>query len=265
MRRSSVNGAGNIVIAFVLLLSLLGFAEPISQLKPSDYVNDFAHVLNNGTVQQLDNIFEQLDHKANAQVAVVTVNSLDGADIDSYAVELFKKWGMGGKSSKRGVLILLSVGERRYRIEVGYGLEPILPDGKVGGFGREAVPALRQNDYNGALLLMSSRVANVIAEDAGIRLTGAMPPNPPASGNDNSGRSAFSIVVLVIIGIIFVFTPLGRVLLAMLFLGGGGGYRGGGWGGGGFGGGGFGGASGGGGFGGFGGGSSGGGGASGGW
>ena len=176
------------------MLSLLGFAEPISQLKPSDYVNDFAHVLNNGTVQQLDNIFEQLDHKANAQVAVVTVNSLDGADIDSYAVELFKKWGMGGKSSKRGVLILLSVGDHRYRTEVGYGLEPILPDGKVGGFGREAVPLLRQNDYNGALLLMSSRVADVIAQDAGIQLTGVQSPGPPASRNDNSAvRPAASL------------------------------------------------------------------------
>ena len=75
-------------------------------------------------------------------MAVVTVISLDGSDIESYASDLFKQWGIGGDLNNRGVLILLSVGDHRYRTEVGYGLEPILPDGKVGGFGREAVPLL---------------------------------------------------------------------------------------------------------------------------
>ena len=266
MRSSITNRARWFVIAFLLLAAACACAEPVSQLKPTDYVNDFAHVLNSGTISQLDNIFEQLDHKANTQVAVVTINSLDGADIDSYAVELFKQWGVGGKSSNRGVLILLSVGDHRYRTEVGYGLEPILPDGKVGGFGREAVPLLRQNDYSGALLLMSSRIAEVIAQDAGVQLTGATPPSPPSS-DGNPRRSALSIAVLVIIGLILLLTRGGRTLLTLLFLSGagfGGGRRRGGWGGGGFGGGGFSGG-GGGGFGGFGGGSSGGGGASGGW
>lgn len=261
MRFSSIHRAPWFVIAF-LLAATLACAEPVSQLKPSDYVNDFAHVLNRETIAQLDNIFEQLDHKANAQIAVVTVSSLDGADIEGYAVDLYKQWGIGGKSSNRGVLILVSVGDHRYRTEVGYGLEPILPDGKVGGFGREAVPLLKQNDYNGALLLMSSRVAEVIAQDSGIQLTGARAPSRRPAEDDNPPRSAFSILVLVVIGIILISTPFGRVLLTMLFLSGGGGRRGG-WGGGGFGGGGF--SGGGGGFGGFGGGSSGGGGASGSW
>jgi uncharacterized protein len=260
MRFPSTKRARWFLIAF---LSVLACAEPVSKLKPTDYVNDFAHVLNSSTVSQLDNIFEQIDHKGNAQIAVVTINSLDGADIDSYAVDLFKQWGVGGKSSDRGVLILVSVGDHRYRTEVGYGLEPILPDGKVGGFGREAVPLLKQGDYNGALLLVGSRVANVIAQDAGIQLTGATTPAPPPQEDNNSGRSGFPIIVLIVIGLIMLFTPLGRTILTMLFLSGMGGGRRGGWGGGGFGGGG--GGGGGGGFGGFGGGSSGGGGASGGW
>jgi uncharacterized protein len=263
MRYSSINRDKWFVIAFSLL-SVFVFAEPVSQLKPTDYVNDFAHVLNSGTISQLDSIFEQIDHKGNAQIAVVTVNSLDGADIDSYAVDLFKQWGVGAKSSNRGVLILVSVGDHRYRSEVGYGLEPILPDGKVGAFGREAVPLLKQNDYNRALLLMSSRIANVIAQDAGIQLTGPTVPSSPPS-EDGMRRSGFPIIVLIIIGLIMLFTPLGRTILAVLFLSGMGGGRRGGWGGGGFGGGGFSGGGGGGGFGGFGGGSSGGGGASGGW
>src|SRR5207237_5138554 len=123
-------------------------------------------VLSDNTVNNLNQLCKQVDEKAHAQIAVVTVNSLDGSDVDSYAVDLFHKWGIGGKATDHGVLILLAVKDRRYRVEVGYGLEPILPDGKVGGFGREAVRYLRNNDDDGALLLLTSRVTQVIAQDA---------------------------------------------------------------------------------------------------
>ena len=141
-----------------------------------------------------------------------------------------------------------------------HGLEPILPDGKVGGFGREAVPLLKQNDYAGALLLMTSRVADVIAKDAGVELTGAR-PEAPVQEEPSPRPSASRILWIIIIILIVLFTPLRRFVFWWLLLGrrGGGWGSGGGWGGGG----GFGG--GGGGFGGFGGGSSGGGGASGSW
>ena len=252
----------SIRVALVLLaLPLLLWAEPASQLRPTDYVNDFAHVLDPATIAQLDNICQQLDQKAKAQVAVVTVNSLDGADIESYAVALYKQWGIGSKATDHGVLILLAVQDRKYRIEVGYGLEPILTDGKVGGFGREAVPLLRQNDYSGAVSLMTSRVADVIAIDAGIELTGLRPQLPAtSSGQPEKGLTGKQLLILGVILLIVLLTPLRRLLFYFLLSGGGGG---GGYGGGYRGGGGFGG--GGGGFGGFGGGSSGGGGASGSW
>jgi len=238
-------------------------AEPVSQLHPSNYVNDFAHVLSEQTVSGLNDVCQQLDQKAHAQVAVVTINSLDGSDIESYAVDLFKQWGVGSKSTNRGVLILLAIKDHKYRIEVGYGLEPILPDGKVGGFGREAVPLLKQSDYNGAVRLMTLRVADVIAKDAGVQLTGAEQPSAP-SEQPNHGISAGGIIaIIVIIIIVLVTPPLRGLLWLMLFSNWGGGYRGGGYSSGGWGGGGFGG--GGGGFGGFGGGMSGGGGASGSW
>jgi uncharacterized protein len=249
------------VVIVLLALSPLLHGESVSQLRATDYVNDFAHVLDQTTIAQLDDICQQIDQKAHAQTAVVTINSLDGSDIDSFAVDLFKKWGIGSKSTDHGVLILLAVQDRKYRIEVGYGLEPILPDGKVGGFGREAVPLLRQNNYSGAVVLMTSRVADVIAQDAGVTLTGARPeiaePQPRQPGN---GLSPRGMLLLGILFLLILFTPLRKVLFWLLLFGGGGG---GGYGGGYSGGGGFGG--GGGGFGGFGGGSSGGGGASGGW
>src|SRR2546422_11434782 len=102
--------AGRTILLGILMLwiSVLVCAEPVSQLHPTDYVNDFAHVLDPSTVAQLDNICQQIDQKAHPQIAVVTINSLDGADIESYSVDLFKRWGIGSKSTDRGVLILLA-------------------------------------------------------------------------------------------------------------------------------------------------------------
>ena len=242
--------------ALVVSLALFLRAEPVSQLKPTDYVNDFANVLDQNTVAQLDNICQQIDQQAHAQIAVVTIKSLDGDDVVSYAVALYQKWGIGTKGKDRGVLILLAVQDRKYWTTVGYGLEPILPDGKVGGFGREAVPLLKQNDFSGAVSLMTTRVADVIAEDAGVQLTGARPGTGAEEQEPRKGLSAVGVIVLIVIFLILISTPFGRLLLFSMLLGGRGG--GGSSGGGGFGGGG-------GGFGGFGGGSTGGGGAGGSW
>ncbi len=249
-----------IVALSALLLSMVALAEPVSRLHPTGYVDDFAHVLDSKTVAQIEDICQQIDQKGHAQIAVVTINSLDGADVESYAVDLFKSWGIGQKSTNRGVLILYAIQDHRARIEVGYGLEPILPDGKVGGFQREAIPLMRSGNTSAALLLVTDRVAGVIAQDAGIQISNALPPAvvPPPAEPDEQHISLGGIIVIVVIVLIILCTPLRGVLfwllLSQMF-----GGRGGGWGGGGFGGGG------GGGFGGFGGGSSGGGGASSSW
>jgi uncharacterized protein len=255
-----------------LWVSLGAFAQDsLPKTKPAGYVNDFAGVLSQSGRDQLTALCTEVDQKAHAQIAIVTVKSLDGQQIEDYAVNLFKKWGIGPKESDAGILILLAVGDRRNRIEVGYGLEPILPDGKVTSFQREALPYLRDGNYDAALLLMTRRVADVIAQDRGVTLTAksSVPPaRIPRNNRQGSGPSPLAIIIFLV----FLF-----ILISNLFRRGGGG-RGGrsggsGWwigpmiggmmgGGGGFGGGGFGGGGGGGGFGGFGGGASGGGGGS---
>ena len=267
----AVNARAKVCLAAVLLLSfgMLAESESISQLQPTGYVNDYANVLDPATKARISNICQQVDEKAKAQVTLVTINTLDGSDIESFAVDLFHKWGVGYKGTDRGVMILYVIRDRRARVEVGYGLEPILPDGKVGGFQREAIPLMRSGDYSQALFLVTSRIADVIASDAGVQLSNTMPRAPARRGQQPStGISFGGIVVLIIIFLIILFTPLRSLLFWILFSGIFGG-RGGGWGGGGWGGGGFGGgggwSGGGGGFGGFGGGSSGGGGASSSW
>jgi uncharacterized protein len=250
-------------VAVAITLALSAQAEPIAQLKATDYVNDFAHVLDQNTIAQMDDICRQIDEKAHAQIAVVTIKSLDGRDIEGYAVDLFQQWGIGSKSKDSGVLILYAIDDHRARIEVGYGLEPILTDGKVTSFQREAIPLMRAGTYSQALLLVTQRVAGVLAQDGGVQLTTPQPAPAPPVRQQGKGITAGGVVLLVIIVLIILFTPLRSILFWVLFsetFGGGGGYQGGGgWGGGGFGGGG------GGGFGGFGGGSSGGGGGSSSW
>ncbi len=256
-----------------LLLTLGAHAQNgRPKTKPTGYVDDFAGVLSPAARNLLTSLCTEVDQQAKAQIAVVTVKSLEGRPIEDYSIALATQWGVGPKQSASGVLILLAVDDRKDRIEVGYGLEPILPDGKVGGFLREAVPYLREGNYDAAMLLITRRVADVIAQDRGVKLS-ATTALPSAAAPRRSQRGTGLGPVATIIILFFLFS-----LIANLFRRGGGGRggRGGGWlgpmiggmmmGGGGFGGGGFGGGGGGGGgFGGFGGGSFGGGGASGSW
>src|SRR3984885_4691529 len=202
----------------VLLLVVAAQAEPVAKLKPTDYVNDFAHVLDPGSIAQIDDICRQIEEKTHAQIAVVTIHSLDGSDIESYAVDLFHQWGVGSKSKDSGVPILYAIDDHRARIEVGYGLEPILTDGKVTSFQREAIPLMRSGNYSQALLLVTTRVANVIAQDAGVQITTPQLAPPPAEPVEqpSRGMSAGGIILLIIVVIIVLVTPL-RSLLFWIF------------------------------------------------
>ncbi len=257
-----------LLCGFVLLPGSAPAQNP-GQLKPQGYVNDFAGVLSQSARDQLTALCTEVDQKAQAQIAIVTIKSLGGQPIEDYSIDLATRWGIGPKQKDRGVLILLAVDDHQYRFEVGYGLEGILPDGEVGGFGREAVPYLRDNNYDATLLLMTRRVADVIAADRGVTLSGSSPPPPQGSEGGETGWTVGQILPFLFL--IFIIYSIVRSVRSRSGSrrgrGGGwwmgpmigGGMGGGGWGGGGFGGGG------GGGFGGFGGGGFGGGGASGGW
>jgi uncharacterized protein len=236
--------------------------------KPTDYVSDDAHVMSPQAIDQLNHLCGEVDHEAHAQIAVVTVDTLNGEPIEQYAVELEDAWKVGPKGSDRGVIVLLAVKDRRRWIETGYGLEGILPDGKVGEISRQTVPLLRNNDFDGAMTLAVDEISQIIAQDAGVKLQpltrgGAAQQQPHASAGQIIGGVVF--LILVVIFLVWAGgTGLLGFLLGMFF--GGGGRWGGGGGFGGFGGGGdFGGGGGGSGFGGFGGGSTGGGGAGGSW
>jgi uncharacterized protein len=248
---------------FLLLLacSSVVLAERVQDLpQPTNYVNDFAGVLSPETLASLNALCAQVDRQAHAQIAVVTVKSLDGEPIENFATALEDKWKVGKKGTDRGLLLIFATNDRKYRIEVAYGLEGILPDGRVGDIGRQMVPYLRQNDYDGAVTMAVRQIAGVIAADAGVTLSSAPRRGPPVQQVKPLTLGQVVVLGIVLLLVIFLLARFGGSgllgFLIGMFLGGGG--RGGG-----FGGGGGGGDDGG--FGGFGGGSSGGGGASGSW
>jgi len=271
-----------IKLAFLLLLLVLlgcfARAEKIADIRPQGYVTDLAGVIDPGTKAKLETLCAEVQQKTGAQIAVVTVNSLDGRSKEDYSADLYKQLGVGSKQDNRGVLLLVAPKERQYRIEVGYGLEPVINDARAGDIGREMVPDLKQQDYSGAVLLGTTRIAQLIAADKGVQLNGI----PTQAARPPTSKTPWWIPWLVIFVVFLVIRAIARSSrggggrgsggggsgLPWLLAGSALGSRGGSWGGG------FGGSSGGfsggggggfGGFGGFGGGMSGGGGAGGSW
>ena len=250
--------------ALPILLLLLGRAGAFGAdpPRPEGLVNDFAGVLSPEGERRAEALARELLEKTGATVAAAIVPDMGGETVERYAVDLYQAWGIGREGEDRGALLLVAVAERKVRIETGYGLEGILPDGRTGEIlDRFVVPALGRDDWDGGVLAGVAALAAVVAEDAGVELTG-MPAAPARTGS--ARRAGGGLGGLLFFLIIFLLLGRGRIspLLALLLFASGGRRPPGGFGG--FGGGGFGGfgGGGGGGFSGFGGGMSGGGGAS---
>ena len=259
-----------LLTAILLLLAIALQAAPLFAAdttfpRPMGAVNDFANVIPAGERDTMENLAREVLQKTGTAVVVATVPTVGDRTADDYATRLYESWGIGRKGEDKGVLILLALKERRVRIETGYGVEGILPDGVVGEILRlHVIPHLKQGDYGKGLMNAMSAVSDVIARNAGVTLTGR-PQMQPAQPTGGVTVSPFTLLLILVVVLLILFTETGRQILAMLLFSGqgrggrhyGGAYYGRGWGGGSSGG--FGGFSGG--FGGFGGGMSGGGGA----
>lgn len=127
------------------------FASPVFAQtfpKPQGYVNDFANLYSESFEQSLEQELNALESNTSAEVAVVTVESLQDMPIEDYAVKLFENWKIGKKQEDNGVLVLIAKGDREARIEVGYGLEPVITDARAASIiQQQTIPAFRENDY----------------------------------------------------------------------------------------------------------------------
>ena len=249
---------------FLLLLLVMAMGWPaglegaVPFPAPRGAVNDFAGVIPSQYVGPMENLAREVLEKTGTAIVVATLETIGDDDPNDYANRLYQAWGIGKKGEDKGVLIFLAVKERRVRIETGYGVEGILPDGLVGEIlDRYALPYFKEGNYGKGLSETMAAVSSVVAKAAGVSLTGALPPErrQVREVRPERGIGIFQLLLFAAAAFFLLGTRQGRAMLPwliILLMSGGGGRRGEG---------GFGGF-GGGGFGGFGGGSSGGGGAS---
>ena len=244
--------AGALLAALLVAAAPLAAAGPAVPATPPNYVVDLAGIIDDGVEARMDAQLRELEQLTSAQVVVLTLPSLEGESLEAFSIDLaHNRWKLGQKGKDNGVLLTLSVQDRRYRIEVGYGLEGVLPDSLAGSIGRELmVPAFRAGDFGGGLAAAAGEIAARVAAASGVSLSQApaISPRPVRAVRPQGKPGPLNLVVMLLVGAVFLWLLIRhpQLLIWMLLSSRGGGSRGWGGGGGGFGGGGGGGFGGGG-------------------
>jgi uncharacterized protein len=189
-----------LILLFVLLLSYTLFATEYP--KPVGYVNDFANVMTADQKGKLESVLSNYEKQTSVEISIVTIQSLDGQDIEEYTNELASQWGVGKKDSDNGIVILNSIGDRKIRVEVGYGLEGLVTDAYSNQLIDDVlVPELKNSKYSDAYNLAVSALMRKLGDS----------PDELAKrkleAEQNSGHSVWfwifviggAIVVLIII------------------------------------------------------------------
>src|ERR1700716_3134208 len=197
-----------VLLPCVLVLgACLATAEDTKSIHPAGYVTDLASVIAPETKTRLESLCSEVEQKTGAQMAIVTVGSLDNENVENYAVDLFKQLGVGKKKDNRGVLLLVAPHERKYRIEVGYGLEPVINDARAGDAGRAMVPYLRQGDYSKATEIAAQQLARYIADDSSVTLSA----QPAVGGTRNDQAGGENLGLWLFLGLIVFFVVIGSL------------------------------------------------------
>jgi len=171
----------------LLLIAVPAFCEKPDLPMPTQYVVDYAGVITQADKKTLLGVLQELEQKTGAQYIVLTVNTMEGMPIEQFSVKLAEKWKLGQKDKDNGFLFTIAIKDRKYRFEVGYGLEGYVTDMYCGQQGRDILlPYLRKGDYSKGITAVNLVVVDHIAKAAGVTLTG-MPqtvyhedqPSPP--------------------------------------------------------------------------------------
>ncbi len=221
-----------LALFLLLLLPGAGFlcAQAVKDLpRPTDYVSDDAHQLSPQVVAHLNRLCGAVERQAHAQIAVVTVSDTAGEPISDYAVQLEDAWKVGAKGSDRGVIVLVSINDRKWFISTGYGLEGVITDERSGIIGRQMQQYLRVSQYDQGVTLGTEQLAGLIAQDAGVQLRTARQQVGPVEQQPHMGKAGKLILagVFLLIFILAARTGMLPFLLGM-FMGGGFGGGGGG-------------------------------------
>lgn len=160
-----------LLLIFVLLSFFTPYCNAVVNPTSKFYVNDYAGILNNETENYIVNTNQSLQRKTGAQIVVVTVKNLEGKSLEEYATTLFRKFGIGDSKKNNGLLLLLALEERQFRVEVGYGLEGVLPDAKTGRIQDEyIIPYLKKNEWDKGVLNGYNAFLSIIAKEYGVQI-----------------------------------------------------------------------------------------------
>jgi len=209
------------IIILLLYCFLLTSAEAQKFPEPRGAINDYAGVITPQYARPMDLLAREVLQKTGTSVVVVTLKSIEGNDPADYANKLYEAWGIGKKGEDKGVLILLALEERQVRIETGYGVEGILPDGLVGEIlDTYVVPYLKKGNYAKGLSNALVAVSSVIAKDAGISLTGSSttPYQTKRKIKKTPRINLFSLILFFIILTLLLGTRRGRTILPFILL-----------------------------------------------
>ena len=221
-------GLRNKRCAFVFIWLLIFSAVPAVcaveiPVPPPDPVVDLAGIIDGSVRAKLNGYLRELEQKTGAQVAVLTIKSLEGQSLEDFSITVaHDKWKLGKKGKDNGLLMLIALTERKYRIEVGYGLEGILPDSLVGSIGRQyLVPYFKKGDYSKGIYAAALIIANEIAGNAGVKISG-LPAVKKSRQSQTSQKSSgpfgkiLSLLVILVIFFLFIRNP--RSFLALMLL-----------------------------------------------
>jgi len=190
-----------------LLLPMSAAAGPQIPAQAPGYVVDLAGVLDSGRKEQLSNLLKELDRKTTAQMVILTVKSLEGQDINSFSLQTAEQWKVGRKGKDNGLLFVVAMQDRKYRFEVGYGLESILPDSLVGSIGRKIlVPYFKQGKYADGITAATGAVVKVIGDSHGVTISGMDKLPAARRPQSNNVSSGFLFFFFVLIGIVIVYS-----------------------------------------------------------
>lgn len=161
-----------LLIVSVLLVITKLFGISIPQPTSYKYINDYVGIVSEDYFKKIISLGKELEEKTGAQVTVVVLKTIGDATIEEYAVELFRKWGIGQKGKDNGVLLLVAVDDRIMRIEVGYGLEGAIPDGKAGRIRDEyIIPYFKEGNYSKGIYYGYLAIAREVAKEYNVELS----------------------------------------------------------------------------------------------
>jgi uncharacterized protein len=200
--------AKSIIILFLATALTTAIQAEIDLPKPEHYVEDYANVINASDERSLNGILQELEQKTGAQYIVLTILTTGGLPIEQFALAHAEKWKLGQRDTDNGMLFVLAKNDRKWRFEVGYGLEGFVTDQYCGRVGREVlVPYLRQGNFSEGIYKANLTIVQKIASESGIALTG-MPKLAPISTKRRNVKNSLPCCSLLPL-LIFFFLIFG--------------------------------------------------------